>query len=143
MSPFKPAEIRIIIFLSVLVLAGSILNLLKRQGHISDLDLGIFTEKKYYAHEYTLPIYEPPVVADTANSMPKINEKAMAESIIDINGAGYYDLQTLPEIGPVIAGRIIAYRDSVGRFEQVEDLLKISGIGPAKLGKIRDRVRIR
>jgi competence protein ComEA len=51
--------------------------------------------------------------------------------------AGIERLKTLPGIGPVYAGRIIKYRREHGPFKKAPDLLKIKGIGPARLKKIR------
>src|SRR6478609_8744090 len=61
---------------------------------------------------------------------------------VDVNTAGSAELQTLPGIGPVLADRIVAWRDANGPFPDVDALLDVSGIGPAVLGKIRDLVRV-
>jgi competence protein ComEA len=50
------------------------------------------------------------------------------------------ELATLPGIGPVLAGRIVDHRDDVGRFESVDDLLDVSGIGERLLAGIRELV---
>jgi competence protein ComEA len=44
-------------------------------------------------------------------------------------------------VGPVLAERIVSHREANGRFEAVEDLLEVPGIGEAKLEAIRDLVR--
>jgi competence protein ComEA len=44
-------------------------------------------------------------------------------------------------VGPVLAGRIIAHRETIGRFESVEDLLDVAGIGETRLASIRDMIR--
>jgi competence ComEA-like helix-hairpin-helix protein len=64
-----------------------------------------------------------------------------AEAPIDVNRADAAALETLPGVGPVLAARIIAYRDSVGRFTSAEDLLAVRGIGEATLARLRGRVR--
>jgi competence protein ComEA len=61
---------------------------------------------------------------------------------VDVNTAGSAELQTLPGIGPVLADRIVAWRDANGPFPDVDALLDVSGIGPAVLGQIRDLVRV-
>ena len=62
---------------------------------------------------------------------------------IDLNTATTDDLQTINGIGPVTAGRIIDYRTQHGRFDSVDQLLDIKGIGAKTLAKIRDQVTVR
>lgn len=61
--------------------------------------------------------------------------------LLSLNQATVSDLETLPGVGPVLAERIVAYREDHGRFETVEDLLEVPGIGEAKLASIRDLVQ--
>lgn len=63
------------------------------------------------------------------------------EGIISLNRATAADLEALPGVGPVLADRIISFREQNGRFETVEDLLEVPGIGEAKLAALRDLVR--
>jgi competence protein ComEA len=62
--------------------------------------------------------------------------------LININTADLSDLETLSGIGPVIASRIIAYRDQNGPFLDIVDIQKVSGIGPATFEKIKDYITI-
>lgn len=61
--------------------------------------------------------------------------------IVRINSASAGELQQLPGIGPALAQRIVETR-SRGRFTSVEDLLRVPGIGKAKLAKLRDYVEV-
>ena len=61
--------------------------------------------------------------------------------LLSLNTATADELQELPGVGPVLAERIVSHRDAVGRFETVDDLLEVSGIGEAKLAALRDLVR--
>jgi len=63
-------------------------------------------------------------------------------AVVDLNTADQAVLETLPGIGPGLAGRIIAWRDEHGRFTAVEDLLDVSGIGDVRFAELRDRVRV-
>jgi len=56
---------------------------------------------------------------------------------LDLNRATAADLEALPDIGPVMAGRIIAYRQTHGPFNKIADLMEISGIGPQNLEKLK------
>lgn len=62
---------------------------------------------------------------------------------IDINSADEELLKSLPGIGEVKAQSIIRHRKANGPFSIVEDLLDVSGIGPATLDAIRDLVDVR
>ncbi|HPC75351.1 MAG TPA: helix-hairpin-helix domain-containing protein [Synergistales bacterium] len=62
--------------------------------------------------------------------------------LIDINKAGAAALESLPGIGPKLAGEIIRHREERGRFSSVEDLLSVKGIGEKKLSAIRDLVTV-
>jgi competence protein ComEA len=59
---------------------------------------------------------------------------------IDINAADESDLEQLPGIGPALAAAIVGHRNDHGPFRSVDDLLDVSGIGPAKLEQLRDLV---
>lgn len=61
---------------------------------------------------------------------------------VNINQATIKDLEALPSIGPVLAQRIIDERNRVGKFSSLEDLLKVKGIGPKILERIKDKIRI-
>lgn len=63
-------------------------------------------------------------------------------AVVDLNTADQTALETLPGIGPGLAGRIVAWRDEHGRFTAVEDLLDVSGIGDVRFAELRDRVRV-
>ena len=63
-----------------------------------------------------------------------------ASGPISLSLADQATLETLPRIGPATAERIIAWREEHGPFRSVEDLLAISGIGPATLEGLADRV---
>jgi competence protein ComEA len=144
MSFFRPAEIRAILILSALVFIGSSLTLLKRQGKISNLEIGAFLDDDRYNYSYSVADF-PKEKTDSEARLSEEDETAMEgdsakDNIIDLNSAGYFDLQTLPGIGPVLARRIMAYRDSVGAFRTTDDLLNVNGIGEKKLADIKDRI---
>ncbi len=61
---------------------------------------------------------------------------------VDINKASAEALEGLPGIGPATANAIIEHRERRGPFRSVEDLLDVSGIGPAKLDQLRSLVRV-
>jgi len=48
----------------------------------------------------------------------------------------------LPGIGPVLAERIIIYRENNGKFNEIEDVTKVSGIGKSLFGKISSKITV-
>jgi competence protein ComEA len=62
--------------------------------------------------------------------------------LVNINTASATELETLSGIGEVLAATIVEYRDQNGPFASVEDLMDVSGIGPATLDEIRDQVTV-
>ncbi|MEK9536390.1 MAG: ComEA family DNA-binding protein, partial [Aquiluna sp.] len=60
--------------------------------------------------------------------------------LISISLASEQELQELPGVGPAIASRIVSWREVNGPFRHIDDLLAVSGIGPATLAKFRDLV---
>lgn len=61
---------------------------------------------------------------------------------ISINSSSVSELEDLPGVGPVIAARIVSYREVNGPFTSIESLGEVSGIGESILGSIRDIARL-
>ena len=61
---------------------------------------------------------------------------------LNINTATIPELDELPGIGPVLAQRIVDYRTTCGGYKAVEELLKVNGIGDAKLMEIIDLITV-
>ena len=80
----------------------------------------------------------------TVQTETEVPEEVLAPDVdpVDINTAGVEELDQLPGIGTVLAGRIIAYREANGPFETVEDLLEVSGIGEAKLAELEGWITV-
>lgn len=68
--------------------------------------------------------------------------KGAVSQLLNINEADASALVTLPGIGPSKAKAIIEYREKKGAFRQVDDLMKVKGIGKKMMAKIRDQVRV-
>ena len=62
--------------------------------------------------------------------------------LVNLNLAGQAELETLPEVGPVTAQAILAWRDEHGGFSAVEELLEVDGIGDVTLERIAPFVTI-
>lgn len=73
--------------------------------------------------------------------IPREGEAEMPQRI-DINRAQPWLLEALPGIGEVRAQAIVGYRSEHGPFRRTEDLLKVSGIGPATFDRIKDYITV-
>jgi competence protein ComEA len=62
---------------------------------------------------------------------------------VDLNRADALELDRLPGIGPVLAGRIVEHRERHGPFRRVEELRAVRGVGPRLLERLRPRVEVR
>jgi len=61
---------------------------------------------------------------------------------LDLNRASAQDLESLPQIGPALAERIVQFRTKHGAFRSVDDLLKVQGVGEKILAKLRERLTV-
>ena len=89
--------------------------------------------------------YHVPAIGE---STPAMTAQATASAankgggLIDLNTASARELEALPNIGPVMAGRIIAHRDANGPFANIDDVMNVPGIGPKTLDAIRQMVTV-
>ncbi|MFG3339464.1 helix-hairpin-helix domain-containing protein [Glycomyces sp. NPDC048151] len=65
-----------------------------------------------------------------------------AGGLVNVNVASATELDALNGIGPVLAERIIEYRESNGSFQSLDELSEVSGIGSALLEQLRDQVTL-
>jgi competence protein ComEA len=84
-----------------------------------------------------VPKAGPPVAGVAGGAVP-----GSTGGLINVNTASATELETLSGIGEVLAATIIEYRTQNGPFASVEDLMDVSGIGPATLDEIRDQVTV-
>ncbi|MEY3098404.1 MAG: helix-hairpin-helix domain-containing protein [Candidatus Nanopelagicaceae bacterium] len=77
-----------------------------------------------------------------ANSSSSKSSKSRFTGVININRGTKAEFDSLTGIGPVIASRIINYRNTNGPFLALDDLLKVSGIGSKTLERIRPRLSL-
>lgn len=106
------------------------------KADLSQINMAAFLEdgKQIY-----VPAYGEKKVAVSA--VQRIGENS--SGLINLNTASPSELDRLPGIGPALAERIIAYREQYGLFDAIEDVTKVSGIGPSLLEKIRSKVTVR
>ncbi|MGE7759184.1 helix-hairpin-helix domain-containing protein [Peribacillus sp. NPDC097895] len=62
---------------------------------------------------------------------------------VNLNTATQEELETLTGIGPSKAAAILEYRETAGKFEQVDDLKKVSGIGDKTFERLQDSISVK
>lgn len=86
-----------------------------------------------------------PDLRSATYQLPTTNEVAseqIPEGPININTASQTELESLPGIGPVIAERIINYREKNGPFKTKEGLKNVKGIGDKTFADLVDKITI-
>ena len=158
-------EIQAVIFVTVSMLAGAVILLVKQydSDFLPDLgpapvhgrlNAGIETESATTDVDDSnarLPSSRadarlPSTGPDTGHPATGASAKSTSSAGIlpvPVNTAPASELQKLPGIGPKLAEAIIEYRTRSGPFKRVEELLEVKGIGPAKLGRIRPLVNLK
>ncbi|WP_432574898.1 helix-hairpin-helix domain-containing protein [Kineococcus sp. SYSU DK005] len=84
----------------------------------------------------------PAPAVGTTGGGPGAGGAAVPAGPLDLNAATAEQLDALPGVGEVLAGRIVSWRQANGRFTSVEELGEVQGIGPKLLDGVRDLVRV-
>ncbi len=102
------------------------------------------------ANEERLLHSSGPKAVPSADSLPGLSSSPQSRQAsstpisgtLDLNRASEREIETLPGIGPVLAERIVKYRQSRGAFRDVEQLRNVKGIGKKKFNRIRSLVGV-
>ncbi len=135
------AETGIILFLSIGLITGGVVKLLRLDNATEQFD---FSRSDSLFAEASRKI-DSIVAADEGthqfqNAYVGTRKLETGEQI-DINSAQIEELTLIPGVGKVTAERILRYRTGKGRFMSVDELQNIKGIGAKKLEKIRPFVK--
>ena len=84
----------------------------------------------------------PPAPGEPAPAGANPGGSGSGSSGVSLNNATAEELTELKGVGEVTAQAIVAYREEHGGFKDVEELLEVSGIGPAKLAQLKDQVQL-
>jgi len=91
----------------------------------------------------SLPRSASPVAREFAFEDVQVIAPAFAPSgPIDVNAASTDELVRLPGVGEVLAARIVADREANGPFSSLDDLCRVSGIGPATVEGFRGEATV-
>jgi competence protein ComEA len=80
--------------------------------------------------------YPPPGPRiDVSGNAPKAvrGSKSTNGNRVDLDHATATEIEALPRVGPALAKRIVANRDSLGPFRSLANLRRVKGIGPATI----------
>ena len=104
----------------------------------------IYIPKK--GEEFAEESYSSAVSSETSSVKTGISSSTISSSKttkININKATQTELETIPGIGPSTALKIIDYREENGKFNSIEDIKNVSGIGDAKYEKMKDYITVK
>ncbi|MER2063767.1 MAG: helix-hairpin-helix domain-containing protein [Alkalibacterium sp.] len=87
-------------------------------------------------------IYIPEEGEETVQVPIALEKNQSDDLMIDINKAEESELLLLDGIGPSKAGEIVRYRETNGRFQSIEDLTKVTGIGEKTFEKLKDKITV-
>lgn len=91
-------------------------------------------------------VYIPSQAEAAEEETPLLNESSNSDNddgLLDLNTATEEDLMTLPGIGASKAKKIIAYREEIGKFENIEQIMDITGIKEGVYNNIKNYVIVR
>ena len=83
-----------------------------------------------------------PVVVETQFQASASEIAPVDISRIDLNTASVERLTELPGIGEALARRIVEYRQQMGPFQSIEDVMNVKGIGEKKFSKFQDQITV-
>jgi competence protein ComEA len=78
----------------------------------------------------------------SANTPLNTAPTAQNRGSINLNTASAAELERLPGVGPMLAERIITYRETNGRFRRAEHLMMVQGISDRKFRALQSLVRV-
>jgi competence protein ComEA len=83
-----------------------------------------------------------PIDAATAQASGSAPTSGRVEPLVSINRASQVELESLPGVGPTLAGRMVDWRTANGGFKRKEDLLKVTGIGQKLFASMKDKLSL-
>ena len=91
---------------------------------------------------FSSPTLLPDVEINKEDNLETVLENPSINTKVNINSASLSELQTLDGIGEAKAQSIIDYRNQVGLFKDISELMNVSGIGETVFAKIKDNITI-
>ncbi len=128
---FSRSDIRAVLILAALLIIGGAISIFQKTKAVIPPQVIIGT------------VSSETTAADETNRIPgAVTEEMLVKYKININTAPEDSLMLLPGIGEHLARKIVEYRLEHGSFKNVRDLELVSGIGPAKLERMKDMITV-
>jgi competence ComEA-like helix-hairpin-helix protein len=98
-------------------------------------------------HDHDAPMHGPPRPERQGaelgpDNQPKSFARGGLHGRLNLNTATKEELVLLPGIGEAISERVLAWRETHGRFHRVSDLRRVRGIGPKTLDNLRPHLTV-
>lgn len=84
---------------------------------------------------------ETEIIDDGASGV--VDDATIKQTVVNINKADEKELQSLNGIGESLATSIVKYRKENGKFETIEDLKNVPGIGDSKFENIKEYIKVK
>jgi comEA protein len=145
---FNRQEQRAILFLLSAFGAGSIVWIYRQSRpapRVNPVEVAALETYAKALQSDTLGVF-PPTIKEHSKELPAVlaQQSPMGVALrVDLNVATEADLVRLPGIGPVLAKRIVEYREVNGPFKQLRDLRQVKGIGAKTYEKIAPLLVVR
>ncbi|MCE1164506.1 MAG: helix-hairpin-helix domain-containing protein [Bacteroidetes bacterium] len=168
---FTKSEIRVVVFLLLILLSGLAVKLSKNiftpgrdsfdykrmdrlsgrsfggmTGGLRDSndtrDTGNFSSKEKEISEKTNRLADSLKNSEGKNTKKGGKEEKLKGRVININTAPKEELILLPGVGESTADKILLYRKEHSRFKKPEDIQKIKGIGKKKFEKLKPYITV-
>ena len=153
---FTPTEIKVILFLIIIFTVGFGAKYLFLQNNIKKTKIFDYSEqdslfenikvadstarnKEIYVNVVD---YKQEVLDFNTTNFKNSKEEVPEEKSININTASIKELIKIPGIGEKTAGSIVNFRKKIIKFQKLEDILNVKGIGTSKLNKIKKYIYI-
>ena len=142
MTLFTKREKHVILFLVCTLILGYGVKLYQGSHLYDDFKPVASIEKESFENKARLAYDTSKRKGLNSSESSTENDSKLQTEIININTAKKQNLVKLPKIGTVTAERIIRFRDDYGPFKSFDDLLKVKGIGPKTLEKLKPQITL-
>lgn len=115
----------------------------KAEGFCKDVDIERINLSQKLKDEMKIHVYKIGEIEESSskNQNTSSNKQNSDTSKININSATKEELMTLPGVGSSRADEIIKYR-AENKFQTIEDIKNISGIGAKSFEKIKEKITV-